>query len=83
MTLIKVIRSNSDKNSTVMIDKRILQNPNLSWEAKGVMAFIMTLSEDADIRAEELQNHFADSLETIQSALKELVDGGYITEESN
>lgn len=83
MTLIKVIRSNASKDSTVMIDKRILQDPNLSLEAKGVMAFIMTLPVDADIRAEELQSHSNDSLETIQSALKELIDSGHIVEESN
>lgn len=81
--MIKIVRAETNRESTVMIDKRIIQDPNLSWEAKGVMAFIMTFPEGADIRTEELHNHFADRLETIHSALNELVDSGYITEESN
>ena len=82
MTLIKVIKSNTSKDSTVMIDKRVLQDPNLSLEAKGIAAFIMTLPDDADISAEEIQSHSSDNLKTVQAAMKELVDYGYVTEQN-
>ena len=81
--MIKIIRENKSKDSTVIVDKRILQDQNLSWEAKGVMAYLQTLPEDVSIESQELTHHFNDTQETIEAALKELVKHGYLEKETD
>lgn len=80
--MIKVVRAKLSRNSTVMIDTQILHDPNLSWEAKGLMAYLETLPINADIEAQELTNHFDDTQETVEAALKELVEQGYLEKET-
>ncbi len=81
--MIKIVRAKISKDSTVIVDKRILHDPNLSWEAKGVMAYLETLPEGAEIKAQELTGHFNDTQETIEAALKELVEQGYLEKETD
>lgn len=71
------IRESKSRNYTVL-DNTFLKDPKLSWKAKGLFAYILSLPENWKIHVSDLQKHAADGETSIRSALKELMDGGYI-----
>jgi hypothetical protein len=63
----------------VQIDKRALQDESLSWKAKGLLAYLLSLPDDWQIYINELKNHATDGRDSTATALKELISAGYIT----
>lgn len=74
-------RKNKD-NPYVMLDKTGLHDSRLSWKAKGLHAYLMSLPDDWTIYIEELTKHAKDGRDATRSAFKELELAGYITNEA-
>ena len=68
------------KNFTYMVNE-IFQRPELSWRAKGLYAYLMTLPNDWVIRKADLQNRSTEGREAMERAFNELMRAGYITRE--
>jgi len=75
-----VFRTKKDKsNPYVILNKDFLDNPELSWKAKGVLAYFLSKpKDDWHVMITDLINKSTDSKETIDKAIKELIITGYI-----
>lgn len=73
------IRHSKQRDYTVM-NNTFLRDNNLSWKAKGLFAYILSLPEDWKIYLSELQTHATDGETSLRSAIKELTDNGYIVQ---
>lgn len=71
------IRHAKQRDYTVM-DNTFLKDEKLSWKAKGLFAYILSLPEDWKIYISELQTHATDGETSVRSAIKELTELGYI-----
>jgi hypothetical protein len=71
------IRYSKQRDYTVM-NNTFLRDNKLSWKAKGLFAYILSLPEDWKIYLNELQTHATDGETSLRSAIKELTDNGYI-----
>lgn len=65
-------------NPYVMINKGILNDENLSWKAKGILSYLLSLPDDWQIYEEELAQHSKDGIDSLNSGIKELIEYGYI-----
>lgn len=76
MAIIRVLK---DKNNPyVMIDKTCLQDKMLSWKAKGLHTYLMSLPNDWKIYIEDLKNRSKDGRDATSNILRELIAKGYI-----
>lgn len=71
-----VIRINHQKNY-VVINKEALEDPNLSFKAKGLWAYCMSRPNDWEFHVSHLAQVSKDGEDAIYSAIKELVKEGY------
>lgn len=78
-----ILRINKNKdNPYTMINKNVLQDERLSWKARGLMGYLLSLPDDWVIYLEELEKHSdKDGRESLASGIKELVELGYIVRE--
>ena len=79
MTTIRV-EKNKD-NPYVMINKITAQDDRLSWKAKGILTYLLSLPDDWVIYVNELTKHAPDGEASLRSGLKELEAIGYIQKE--
>lgn len=76
-----MLRKDKCKDNTyVMLDKKFLSDVSLSWKAKGVLAYLMTLPDDFRVHEEDVAAHSIDKIDNLRTAMKELVDAGYVKE---
>jgi len=71
------IAKNPD-NPFVMIDKRPLEKPYLSWKAKGLLAYLLSRPDDWTINFGDLINRSTDGEYATRAAAKELEKAGHI-----
>ncbi len=75
-----IIRVIKDKeNPYVQINRTCLNDNQLSWKAKGLLCYMLSMPDDWVFHREELAKHSSDGIAALKSALKELKEGGYIT----
>ncbi|MEB9539930.1 DNA-binding protein, partial [Bacillus cereus] len=72
-----IFRVKKDTNYSV-IHNTPLRDENLSWRAKGLLAYMLSLPDDWTFHATELSQHAKDSEKTTASTLKELKKAGYL-----
>ena len=74
-----MFRIKKDKdNPYVMLNKEFLNDEKLSWKSKGVLSYLLTLPDDWQIYETEISKHSKDGKDSLKSAMKELIDLGYI-----
>lgn len=73
-------RKNKNRNFTV-IDNTMLQDETISWKAKGLFAYILSLPDDWKIYLNELETHAADGRDSLHNGINELIEHGYLTRE--
>ena len=74
-----IIRTVKNKdNPYVMINKKGIQDPNLSWAAKGLLAYLLSLPDDWKIYVKELVNHTSSGETNTYTAIRELLRYGYM-----
>jgi len=78
-----------DKILRVMLDNEILENPNVSWRAKGLLGYLLSCSlsiEEPDIwkfNISDITISNADGKDATRSGLKELEQHGYVKKVGN
>lgn len=72
------IRTHKNKNYTVL-DNTALKDENLSWQAKGLLSYLLSLPDDWQIYISELQTHAKNGKASTANTINELIDAGYIT----
>lgn len=65
-------------NPYVMINKQLLENPDLSWKAKGLLAYLLSKPDNWQIRIYNLIKQSRDGEKSVRSGLRELEDHLYI-----
>ncbi|MBG9611688.1 DnaD domain-containing protein [Bacillus cereus] len=70
-------RVNKDKNYTT-INNTGLKDTRLSWKAKGILAYILTLPDDWIFFMEEVTKHSKDGIASLKAGMKELKECGYV-----
>ena len=78
-----IFRIKKNKNNPyVMINKKALSNINLSWKAKGILAYLLSLPNDWKLYVSELSKHATNGTSSLYSGIKELTAKGYISKET-
>ena len=72
-----VFRINKNNNYTVMGNYH-LRDKNLSYKAKGLLSFMLSLPDDWDYSIKGLVAVSKESIKAIRNILKELQDNGYL-----
>lgn len=71
------IRVIKDRNYTVLHNQFLKRN-DLSWKAKGILAYILSLPDDWNINLKEVMTHATEGEKAFRSGWKELKDLGYV-----
>ena len=72
-------RINKDRdNPYVMMNKKFIQNPSLTMQAKGLLTYLLSLPNDWEMRRKELPRHFKNGIRSISNVINELINAGYI-----
>ena len=74
------IRVEKTKNYTV-IHNQFLRRKDLSWKAKGILAYVLSLPDDWTINLKEVMTHATEGERAFRSGWKELEDKGYVHRE--
>jgi len=73
-----MVHREEHKESYTMIDNSILQNINLSWEARGFLGYLLSLPNDWNFTVRGLVKQTGSSKSVILRIMTELKDAGYI-----
>lgn len=73
----RIYRETKVDNYSV-IHNQVLRRKDLSWKAKGIMCYILSLPNDWIIYLEELMQHSTDQITSFRSGWKELQQAGYV-----
>jgi len=73
-----IIRTDK-KSNYVVLDKSFLKDKRLSWKAKGLLSYMLSLPDDWEFYLDELERHSTDGMSSLRSGFKELQDNGYVT----
>jgi hypothetical protein len=76
----KFIKSKKEKNFTVL-DNTFIKDTRLSWKAKGLMTYLLSLPDDWTIHLSEIEKHATDGKSALRSAINELKEFGYLKAE--
>lgn len=66
------------ENPYVQINKTVLQDKNLSWKAKGIMAYCLSLPDNWQFHMSELVTHSTDGIDSLKAGIRELKKHGYL-----
>jgi hypothetical protein len=72
-----IYRVEKNKNYVVM-NRTALNDERLTWKAKGIIAYMLSLPDDWTFYIEEIVKHAKDGEAAFRSGLKELKDYGYV-----
>ncbi|PFE05070.1 DNA-binding protein [Bacillus cereus] len=72
-----IVRVAKNTNYSV-VNNTGLRDERLSWKAKGILAYILTLPDDWVFYREELATHAKDGIDSLRSGMKELKEYGYL-----
>lgn len=76
MAVFRVIKDKD--NPYVMLNKKFIYDARLSLKAKGLMAYFLSRPDNWEFYREEILLHCTDKRDSFASALKELLEKGYI-----
>ncbi len=66
-------------NPFVVIDKTCLQDKSLSWKAKGLLSYLLSLPDEWQIYVQDLKNRSSDGRDSTRTALLELIEHNYVS----
>jgi hypothetical protein len=75
-TIFRIIKN--AENPFVMMDKRALMDPALTYKAKGILAYLLSRPDNWTININDVINHSPDGEYAVRSGVKELIDAGYV-----
>lgn len=71
------------KDNYVVLDKGFLQDKTLSWQAKGLLAYMLSLPNDWEFNMKDLKNRSKNGRDATYRIMKELIEAGYVTRVEN
>lgn len=71
------IKKNKD-NPYVMINRKAVHDKSLSWKAKGLLSYLLSLPDDWQLYESEIALHSISGLAATKTAFKELIQAKYI-----
>lgn len=74
----KILRTKKE-NNFVQIDKRILNDRGLSWQAKGLHTYLMSLPDNWVVNVSDLKNRSTNGRDSTGAIINELIAAGYVT----
>ena len=75
-TIFRTIKNRD--NPYVMIDRRLIDNPNLSFKAKGILTYLLSRPDGWEVNLVDLANRSTEGLSAIKSGVKELKKAGHL-----
>lgn len=69
-------RKNRDK--WVVVDKTPIEDTKLSWQAKGLLTYLLSKPDDWHVHVSQLSNASTNGRDSTRTIVQELVDKGYI-----
>jgi hypothetical protein len=73
-----IFRIKKKQNPYLILDKTCLLDTRLSWRAKGLLSYLLSLPNDWTVRVPELVSRSTDGRDAVYAGLKELREFGYI-----
>ncbi|SOC06352.1 uncharacterized phage protein (TIGR02220 family) [Ureibacillus xyleni] len=73
----KIIRAEKKQEYTVL-DRGFLNDARLSWKAKGILAYMLSMPDDWFFYIDELKKHASDGDKSFRSGFNELKSYGYV-----
>ena len=73
----RFIRVQKERDYTVL-NNIFIRDKTLSWKAKGVMTYLLSLPDDWSVYLSEIQTHATDGRDSLRTAINELVEHGYL-----
>lgn len=74
-----IFRVEKRERPFVMIDKQSVKDINISWKAKGLLAYLLTLPDDWKFSIVEISSHSKCGRRSTATAMNELIDAGYVS----
>jgi hypothetical protein len=74
-----VVRIHRVENKFLMMDKTCLYEPSLSWGAKGLHTYLMSLPAGWRVKVSDLKNRSTNGRDSVRGLIKELETYGYIS----
>jgi hypothetical protein len=75
----KMIIKCEKRRDATAVPNEAVRDGRLSFAARGLLAFLMSLPPGTVIDAEKPELYTADSKESVQSAMEELIRAGYVS----
>ena len=73
-----VLRIHKKQQNFVILDKTCLNDSSLSWGAKGLHAYLISLPDDWKVRVSDLKQRATNGRDAVRGLLTELEQAGYI-----
>lgn len=66
------------KHSYTVISNAVIKDERLSWKARGIFAYLMSLPEDWNFHQSEIAKHSKDGKDSLRTGMNELQEFGYL-----
>jgi len=78
---VPIVRVKKDPGNFFLMSKEPVEDPRLSWKAKGMLAYLMSKPGDWQIWVRDLVKRSADGRDAVLSGLQELIGAHYAARE--
>lgn len=72
-----IVRTRKNKNYS-SINNTVLRDERLSWRARGIAAYLLTMPDDWEINHDHLWKHGIEGRDAVLNAMRELEEVGYL-----
>lgn len=76
-----ILRNEKRNREYTIIANQVLRNESLTWKARGILSYLLSMPDDWQIYLKELVKRAPDGIDSLRSGIKELEALGYITKE--
>jgi len=76
-----IVKVKKHKSDFFQMNNGPIQDPSLSWAAKGLLAYLISLPEGWEVHLRDLFERSADRRRPTEAAVNELIKAGYIKKE--
>jgi hypothetical protein len=76
-----IIKIRKKQNPFVMVNRACVQDIRLSWKARGLLFYLLSLPENWHVNVHDLVKRAPDGRDAVYSILKELKQIGYVAYE--
>lgn len=73
-----ILKIKKRENPYVQVDKSIIDNPKITWKAKGILIYLLARPDDWEVYPADIVKHATDGRDAVYSGLNELIGAGYI-----